>query len=270
MKLLSYGHSSIVGNAQGPYKTLDDAVNVHDADPHRAVFNQFLHFDTTTTTTLDGDVLKGANQINLTDATDFAVGTELKIENGAPEPVFFIIKVLVGTLATLDTPLTFDHPSGADVTKIHTNLAEPGLTTAASLADPVLFTSHIAPGTIVHLNSMTVVMIDGSAMDFTTFGGVTALVNGIVLRAQSGGVVASFTNWKANLDMNSDAFPVQYQPKAGGGEFGLSAIYQIKSATGAIVFLNGSLNDTFEALAQESLEENTKIQIKLQGHFEGQ
>ena len=259
----------IVGDGGGPYKTLDGAVNVHDADVHHQVFNQFLHFDTTTTTTLDGPVLKGGNQINLSDATGFAIGTEVKIENGVQEPVFFNIRTLVGTLATLDTPLTFDHPSGADVTKIHTNLAEPGLTVGATLANPVLFTSHIAPDTIVHLTNMSIVITDTVAMDFTTFGGAAALVNGLVFRAKSSGFIASFTNWKANLDMDSDAFPVRYQSKVGGGEFGLSAIYQIKDSTGAVIFLDGSLEDTFEALAQESLEANTKIQIKLQGHFEG-
>ena len=252
-----------------PIGSLRGSINVHDSDPHRAVFNQFLHFDTATTTTLGDPATAGSNQINLTSAAGFAVDDEVKISNGVQEPVFFNIRILVGTLATLDTPLTFNHPAGADVTKIHTNLAEPGITAGATLANPVLFTSHIALGAVVHITNMTVIMTDTSAMDFTTFGGAPALDNGVVFRAKSDGFTGSFTNWKANLDLDSDAFPVRYQAKVGGGEFGLSAVYQIKGGTGAVIYLDGSLADTFEALAQESLELNTKIRIKLQGHFEG-
>ena len=270
MQLLPHGHSSIAGNAGGPYKTLDGAVNTHDADVHRAVYNQFLHFDTAIITTLSAPLSAGDNQINLTDASSFPAGIEIKIENGILEPVFFNIKTRVGNLITIDTPVTFNHPAGADVTKIHTNMAETGLTAAASLSNPVIFTSHIPPDVIVHVTNMSIIMTDTAAMDFTTFGGAAALINGVALRAKSNGFTGSYTNWKRNFDLDSDAFPVNYQEKVGGGEFGLSAIYHIKEGTGAIVYLNGSLGDKFEMLAQDPLEDLTNFKIKLQGHYEGQ
>ena len=252
-----------------PISSLGGALDIHDSDPHHSVYNQFLHFDTATTTTLDGAVSKGSNQITLTSAVGFAANDEIKIENGGQEPLFFKIMVLNGTLATLDTPLTFDHASGSDVTKICTNLAEPGITAGATISSPVIFTSHVAVGSIVHVTNMSIVITNTAAMDFTKWGGASALINGLVLRAQSNGFVGAFTNWKRNFDLNSDAFPVTYQVKSGGGEYGLSAIYQIKQGTGSIVYLNGALGDAFEAIAQESLEGNTNIKIKLQGHFEG-
>jgi len=243
--------------------------NFHDADVHHAVYNQFLHFDTASTTTLSAAASSEDNQINVVDASSFSAGDEIKIENGGLEPLFFEILVISTNLITLDTPLTFDHPIGADVTKIFTNMAEPGLTTAASPSSPVIFTSHIPTDVIVHLINMSVVMTDASAMDFTKFGGATALTNGCVLRAKSDGFTGSFTNWKRNFDLDSDAFPVNYQEKVGGGEFGLAAIYHIKEGTGAIVFLDGSKGDKFSTLIQDNVTALTNFKIKLQGHYEG-
>lgn len=249
--------------------SLNGAINVHDADVHHAVYNQFLHFDTATVTTLSIAASIEDNQINVVDASAFAVGNEIKIENGGLEPLFFGILAIVANLITLDTPLTFDHIAGSNVTKVFTNIAEAGLTTAASPSNPVIFTSHIPTDVILHIINMSVVMTDTSAMDFTSFGGIAALTNGCVLRAKSDGVTGSYTNWKRNFDLDSDAFPVKYQEKVGGGEFGLAAIYHIKGGTGSVVYIDGSKGDRFELIVQDDLTGLTNFKIKLQGHYEG-
>lgn len=252
-----------------PIGSLDGAIDVHNADPHHVVYNQLLHYDTATTTTLAADALAGSSTIVLASAVGFAAGDELKIENGIQEPVFFLIVTLVGTTATLDTPLSIDHLTGTPVTKIYTNIAQPGVTSAASVATPVIYGSHVHTGTIVHITSMTVIITDNSAMDFTTFGGIAALANGCVLSASRVGVPGSYTNWKSNSDMDTDAFPVRYQTKVGGGLYGLSAIYNIKSSTEAIIYLAGSAGDSFQIRIQDDLTALTSFRIKLQGHYEG-
>jgi len=255
--------------SRGPIGSLGGALNSHDSDPHHAVYNQYLHFDTDVITTLSVAASGGDNQLNFTSVEGFAEEDEIKLENGSLEPVFFQIKDITDNLVTIDTPITFDHTIGADIMKVHTNMATAGLTADATLAAPVIFTSHVPSIAIVHITGMSVIMTDASAMDFTKFGGMDALTNGCVLRAQSDGFTGSYTNWKRNFDMDSDAFPVRYLDKVGGGEFGLSATYQIKSSTGAIVYLDGALGDNFELLAQDSLEGLTNFKIKLQGHYEG-
>lgn len=252
-----------------PISSLNGAINTHDADPHRIVYNQFLHYDTATTTTLAVATVVGATQITLASAVGFAVGDQIKIENGGQEPTFPRIRTLVGAVATLDRPLTLAHAIGADVTKVYTNIAQAGLTTTASVASPVVFTSHIPVGVIVHVTGMSIVITDNSAMDFTTFGGITALANGCVPSVYSNGVFGTYTNWKSNFDISSDSFPVEYVSKVGGGEFGLSAIYNIKDATEAIVYLDGSLGDRFQLIVQDDLTALTTFRIKLQGHYEG-
>jgi len=252
-----------------PIESLDGAINMHAADVHHAVYNQFLHFDTATVTTLSVAATAGDYIINFTDASVFAVGDEIQLENGNLEPMFFNILAIAVNAVTLDTPINFDHPTGADVNKVYTNLAQAGLTTAASLAAPVTFTTHVPEGFIVHVTSMSIIMTDGSAMDFTKFGGMAALTNGCVLRAQSDGRMGHYTNWKSNFDMDSDAFPVRYQEKVGGGDYGLSAVYDITDATGAIVYLDGSLTDRFEILIRDDLTNLINFRIKLQGHYEG-
>ena len=252
-----------------PINSLDGALDIHGADPHHIVYNQFLHYDTATTTTLAVATAVGAISIELTSAVGFAVADQLKIENGSQEPNFPRIRTLVGNVATLDRPLTFAHAIGTDVTKVYTNIAQAGLTTTASVASPVIFTSHVPVGTVVHVTGMSIVMTDTSAMDFTTFGGVAALANGCVPSAYSEGVFGVYTNWKTNLDISSDSFPISYQTKVGGGEYGLAAIYNIKDATDAIVYLNGTLGDRFQLIVQDDLTGLTAFRIKLQGHYEG-
>jgi len=257
------------GGNGDPIFSVNGSKNMHDACVHHNVYNQFLHVDTTNITTLSVAASAGDYQLNLTDASIFSVGDELQIENGLLEPMFFTILVIATNLVTIDTPLNFDHAVGAEAKQVYTNMAEPGLTVGATLAAPVIFTSHIPTNAIVHITSMSVVMTDTSAMDFTTFGGIDALVNGCVLRAQSNGVQGHYTNWKSNFDMDSDAFPIRYQEKTGGGQFGLSAVYLIKEYTGSIVHLDGALGDKFELMARDSLEGLTNFKIKLQGHYEG-
>jgi hypothetical protein len=137
------------------------------------------------------------------------------------------------------------------------------------LANPIKFTSHVPQNTVVHLTNMAIVMTDASSMDFTTFGGLAALANGCVLAAYTGGQFAMYTNWKQNLDLESDAFPVRYQSKVGGGEFGIAASYNIKDSTDSIVYLDGNLDDRFELWAQDNLTGLTSFRVKLQGHYEG-
>jgi len=266
---LSQAQSALYDAYGNPIASLDGAINVHNADPHHYVYNQLLHYDTATTTTLAADAAAGTSTIVLDSATGFAIGDELKIENGVQEPVFFLIRNLVGTTVTLDTPTSINHLIGTPVTKIYTNIAQTGVTTGATIATPVIYRSHVHPGTTVHITSMTVIMTDNSAMDFTTFGGIAALPNGCVLSATTNGVEGSYTNWKSNSDMDTDAFPVRYQTKVGGGLYGLSAIYNIKGSTDSIVFLAGTSGDSFKIRIQDPLDALTSFKIKLQGHYEG-
>lgn len=252
-----------------PISSLRGSLDIHDSDPHRIIYNQFLHYDTATTTTLAVAASTGDNSLTLTSAVGFAVGDEVKIENGSQEPLFFKILTLVGNVITLDSPLTHNHTIGADVTKIYTNIAQPGLTVGATPANPITFTSHVPAGVVIHVTEMSVVMTDTSSMDFTTFGGRAALTNGCVLLAQTNGIIGTYTNWKRNFDLDSDAFPVNYQSKVGGGEFGLSAIYSIRQSTNSVVYMDGTLGDKFEIRIQDDLTALTAFKIKLQGHYEG-
>jgi len=260
--LIAYTPDLAVGVFRG-------ALDVHDADPHRNVYNQYLHFDTATTTNPATAISAGDNVIDFASVVGFSVGSSIKIENGNVEPTFSRIVSIVGNLVTIDTPTVWDHPTTATITLIVINLADATLTAGASPTAPAIFTSHIPSDQVVHVTNMSIVITDATAMDFTTFGGIPALTNGCVLRAQTDGLIANFTNWKTNGDLDSDAFPVRYQAKTGGGGFGLSAIYNIKESVEAVVYLNGALGDKFEFLVQDPLGGLVSLTIKLQGHYEG-
>lgn len=253
-----------------PLESFRGAINIHDSCVHRAAFNHFLHYDTATATTPAAPVAAGSSQITFTSVVGFAVGDDIKITNGSVEPTFFVIVALAGNVVTLDRPVTFAHDVTSTIRLIYTNLAQPGLTAAATPLSPVVFTSHIPVGTTVHITNLSVIMTDTAAMDFTSFGGITGgVVNGVVLLAQTDGLVINYTNWKQNLDLDSDAFPVRYQTKTGGGEYGLSATYNIKESTEAVVYLDGTKGDYFNIRIQDDLTSITNFKVKLQGHYEG-
>lgn len=261
---------ALLSDAKGNHiSSFRGAVDIHDADVHRAIYNQFVHYETDTTTTTTQALSTGDNQINLTNAADFSVGDEIKIEDGALEPVFFKIMAKNVNQIDIDSPISFAHTAGATVTKIHTNLAQNGLTTNASRDNPVVFNAHVPSGLIVHITNMVISMLDDNSMDDGSFAGEAALNNGLVLRAQSEGVVGTYTNWKDNRNIREDIFTAQYVDKTQSNEYGFAASYNIKKSIGGIVYLDGSQNDKFQVLVQDNLTAITEIRLKMQGHYEG-
>lgn len=254
------------GNKIGSFR---GALDVHDADPHRAIYNQFLHYETETVTTLSIAVTTGDNQVTLTNAANFNVGDEIKIEDGFLEPIFFKIMAKAGNLIDIDSPITFDHAIGSTVTKIYTNLAQAGLTTGATRANPIIFNAFVPNGSIVHITNMVISMLDDNSMDDGSFAGEPALQNGLVLRAQSDGAIGTYTNWKDNRNIREDIFTAQYVEKTQSNEYGFAASYNIKKSIGGIVYLDGSQNDKFQVLIQDDLTQITEIRLKMQGHYEG-
>lgn len=248
-----------------PIKSLDGAINMHDADVHRAIINRQFNQITATTTTFAANASAGATSITLTSATGFAVGDYLRLESATAEDLHPRITVLAGTLATLDRPIDNSYVIGNTITKAIINMAVSG-----TLASPQSFKVQPKTGNVWHLTRVLIEMTHAAAGDNGLFGGITALTNGVVLRRYDGttGKFATFTVWKTNSDIVTDMYDIVYAARSGGGgAYGTNARGTFHNA-GAIVYLDGTAGDYLEILVQDNISTLTSFRIKAQGHYE--
>jgi len=259
-------HHVPTGNQQGPYKTLSDAVNVHDADVHQVPVNELFHRHTGIQTTLLAGTLVGATGLIVTSAVGFSIGDDLQIQNGVIETTHPRITGILGLQITLDRPLDYAFSIGDSVEVVDTNMAVVG-----TLAAPVSF--KFSPNDVErwHVVSFIIGMVLISAADDSTFGDIAPLLNGCVLRGYNATAdqYSTFTNWKTNSDIKMDMYDVPYTDKAGPGLFGLNGNGQIKLRTGATPQLDGTAGDFLELLIQDDLTGLVRYQLKAQGHIEG-
>jgi len=137
MKLLPNGHTSIAGNAGGPYKTLDGAVNIHVADVHSRPVNDFVHRHTATQTTLRKATVSGDTQLDVEDSTGFVIGdlVHLGVTNEYVESRHPVITAIpdINTIV-LDGPIHNIFAIGEVVIKAIANMASANGTLAAPIS----------------------------------------------------------------------------------------------------------------------------------------
>ena len=247
-----------------PISSYMGALDIHFKEVHTQIVNELFHFHTGTITTIAVAVIAGDISITVVDATGFTVGGNIQINNGQIETTFPVITALPGgNVLTLDRPLDFNYDIGDEVEVVHANIRDD----IGTLLAPV---SHIVmpePGKIWFINRIIFAMTHTVASSDDKFGGIGALTNGMVLRANIGGQNFSFTNWKTNEDIILDMFDVTYSDKAGPSLFGTSGRGSF-TRVGVLVELNGSNGDFLELLTQDDLTGLASYFINAQGYVE--
>lgn len=269
MSNLNTVKGKITDSDGNPISSLGGALNTHDADVHNVAVNRYLHYHTTTTTTISTANVVDATQIEVADTTGFIVGNSLHINTGSVETTHpSITGVTPGTpgILILDRPLDKVHEIGDEVTNAIIDLASQ----IGSLATPQIYWAGPEPGNVWHISNLTLAMGHSSAGDFGLFGNLTKLTNGVVLRARVSGNYGTLTNWKTNGDINVDTGEVSFHLRSGGGgTHGTSANGAFKNRTGAVLRLDGDNNDRFEVYVQDDLTGLFFWNMKVQGHLEG-
>lgn len=167
---------------------------------------------------------------------------------------------------TLDGPLDYAYTTDAESTR-----ADHDLTVVGSLATPVVF--HVTPplGVKWDIVKLKLFISDGSPMDDSLFGGITALTNGVQLRQRNGSYYNVF-NFKSNGDI-AEHFdvPLVYSDKAPAGEYGLRAQRTLggPSGTGVTIRLDGDTDDEMQILVQDDLTGLLHFHMVAQGHVVG-
>ena len=232
--------------------------------PNFERINHFFDQSTGDTSTLNGTVLINTNILNLTDATGFIVGEFVSLFNGTTH-LHGYRKILgvSGNTLTLDSPVDITLPDGSLVENVIFNMNVDGSVI------PSIFEIQVPAGQEMDLTRLLVQMVDNTEPDDSRFGGGAALTRGVHIRKNfnNGEEYETLAIWRQNKDLKEDMFDVSYSSKAGGGNWGVSGRWTLTAAE-TTVALDGSNNETLEAVIQDDLTGLIDFQIKVQGHFD--
>jgi hypothetical protein len=268
MKAVLTGQSELTGYFEN-ISSYRAALNVNSAWVHRKIVNETFH-QHNGTTNLNSAATAGDTSLSVDDTSGFALGDEIKLEEtvdgvGVQEiGIMTITNSPTGAPGTiqLDRPLGFDYTTAAVVSEVITNMAVVG-----SLASPEIFEIDPPPGTIWQFTRVMHSITDQTAMDDAKFGGISALTNGVCLRATTeAGRTVIFANWKSNADMKLDMYDVDYSTKAPSGFFGLNGRWTFTKAE-VVAELNGSADPVqkLEVLIQDNLTDLDTFYMRGQG-----
>jgi hypothetical protein len=246
------------GNGIGSFR---GGLDVHLGHEHNIPVNQYFYRLTGVSNTLASDSAVEATQIVLNSATGFNVGDTIKINTTATERTFPTITAIATNTLTLDRPLDLAHTAGDAVEVISYDMAVDGSVT------PVSF-KLIPIGTETWVISRFISdMIHSSAADYSKFGDLTALTNGVVLRVYADGVFGTFTNWKSNKEIYLDTGNITFTDKAGGGKYSTSFVGSLLDLDRVQVTITGP-DDYLEIIIQDDLTGLDAFYIKGQGLVE--
>lgn len=172
-----------------------------------------------------------------------------------------LVTGVVGNVVSLDVPLDEAFTTSAVVENAAYDLAVDGSSTTQvfKVAAPANATWHIY--------RIVFTITDNSAMDDSKFGGITALTNGVLIRA-SNGIAKNIFNVKSNSDFASIAYDLTYSDKAPAGSFGLRCrrTFNGEEKNGVVLALHGNDGDTFEFWVRDDLTDLSSFKIRVQGH----
>ena len=162
-----------------------------------------------------------------------------------------VVQGVAGDVLTIDTPINLEYmPSQTFVIISTKEMSVDGSAT------PQVFSVEPLPVQKGDMVRLIVTMTDNVDMDFETFGGLTKLTNGCVLRVNNGdGSYRNIANFKSNGDIQLYSFDADYQTNNGGGvrSFTARMTWGGQSKHGVVVRLDGSIGEKLEIVVQDDL-----------------
>jgi hypothetical protein len=192
--------------------------------------------------------------------TDADPNTEILLLDVAADKSFYATVTGVSTnTITVDRPIDHIFPTTTLGRIVNTNMAVDGSTT------PQIFTLR-AGSVPIDITGFTLDMLDDTAMDNSTFGSRAALANGLAFR-----IVDSFHktifNFKTNGEMAKFWGPLDYAPKVGGGDHGVTGTVRYGGQGNHGIVLRVSGDDVLQWVVQDDLTSQNSITVTAQGHL---
>lgn len=240
------------------------ALNITDGLVHKLPINRYFQRQTGDSTTPSVAITSGDTDVTFTDTTGFAIGSLVCLSEGdIYEMLPLEIINIVGSVVTFNRPIDNDYTISAALNEIEINMNVDGSTT------PVSFKIEpIASDEIWQITKIIISMLDSSPMDDGTFGGLTALTNGTLLRPNNNSAVKTIAIAQKNSDFIADMFNIGYADKAPAGQYGLRGEWQFTEME-AIFEFDEATSDYFEILIQDDLTGLDEFKIKAQGRIFG-
>ena len=236
-------------------------VNVQD-QTSRALDLFFIRQLGATTLLTQGNI--GDYKLNLTNSAPFLAGNMVGVFT--PTGQFFFARQIgppVLNEITIDTPLDMSYPSGSVAIAASWNMNVNG-----SISPVIYQIGPVGAGTgiSVDITRLLFYIQDGSSMDDALFGGISALVNGIVLR-KNDGIIQNIWNIKTNGEFALHAYDAQYTDKAPAGSYG----FRVRNTYGGQdkhgVTIRLIPGDTLELIIQDNLTGLEVFNAMAQGHI---
>ena len=246
----------------------DHGLDVFIQDQHTPIVDLQMFTDGATTTFAKTQTV-GDNRGLLSPGHGVSAGDHITFWEGNmwAESEVLVVDVDAETDSILfDSPFDFAWTTSAVVQPGDHDMNQNGAVT------PII--AYIGPEFLQDGESWDIVRVmisitDNDAMDDGTFGGETALTNGIVMRVLTDGVYHTLFNAKTNSDLASRAYDLTYasKPPSGTGH-GLRwrRTFGGPSKTGVTIRLNSVTNDRLEIVIQDDLTGLATFRAVVQGH----
>lgn len=239
----------------------DGSIRVAIQDQTSDIVDLYMH-TTKETLTLSANQSIDDTAIVVTDVTGVSVGDLLCFKEDGRYTQVEILNI-VSTTLTIDSPLDYAYTTDASV---HTG--EHDLKTiAGSLAAPIIYAVSPPTGTKWDIVRVLLHIEDQTAMDTSKFGGISALTNGVILRAKNG-TYKNIFNVKTNGEFAERAYDVDYSDKAPAGFYGLTIrrTFGGQDKNGVVVRIDGNEGDEFQVMIQDDLTNLDHFHCIVQGH----
>lgn len=222
----------------------------------------------TNTTALTNAAVLDARTIVIDTTTGFVDGVHITIADdlSGRYSIFHQIGAVVGNTVTLDRPIDFAYQATTQVTAGSHQMAVDGSVT------PVIFSVRDADtptglDVAVDITRLIFKCITATAVDLTTFGDLTRLTNGLVVRRVDGNYNNIF-----NVKDNGELAGIMYDfavaqatnPVQGVDGFTGRLTFAGQSKIGVVVRLGPG--EDLQAIVQDDLSGLTSLQIVAEGH----
>lgn len=213
--------------------------------------------------TLDGDTIRDSRFFDVLTGHGIIVGETIELADSATFMQAKVLDVVLDNIE-IDTPINHIYLDGVSGTRSTDDLRVDGSVT------PQVFSVLPLAGQAGDMTRIIVTIESSSAMDFTKFGSMAALINGVVIRVRrENGDFRNHLNFKTNGEFIEKAFDIIELSKTGGGGFGLvmRLTYAGPEKHGVAVRVDGDLNEEWQAVIQDDLSSGLlKFRITAGGH----
>jgi hypothetical protein len=251
----------IVDQNNEPVSVTDGALDISWQDQHTPIVDLYLHKHLGNMT-LASNTSIGDTTLSLAVSHDVSSGECICLKEsdrfyqGQATSVFSVNNI------SLDTPLDYAYTTAATASRTNKNMNVDGSGTTQIF--------HVKPpvGVSWDITRIMFYIQDGTAMDTSTFGGIAALANGIVLRKKDG-TYKNIFNAKSNGDITARCDESEYDvDRAPADKFGFRAQRRFGGVgnNGVTIRLNDSDGDELEVLVQDNLTGLEIFNVIAQGH----